>query len=112
MSRGKRLLAPSTLPCDPFGKPTGRAHLTHRYWTDPSAECCLGTVVQREVFLQVGGFEDIPAYQDWHLWLACVAAGCMIIDVPRAVYCKFEHHVSGLSFEERRQAWLTARSTA
>lgn len=46
----------------------------------------IGTVVRRELFLQVGGFEDWPIYEDWDLWLRCEHAGATVSAVPDAVY--------------------------
>lgn len=46
----------------------------------------IGTLVPRQLFLDVGGFRDLPAYEDWDLWLRCERAGAVFIDVPDAVY--------------------------
>lgn len=47
----------------------------------------IGTLVPRQLFLQVGGFRDWPIYEDWDLWLRCVRAGARMVPVPDAVYC-------------------------
>lgn len=107
----RSLLAPSVLPMDPFGRATDRPRLQHRLLPlDEVGNPCVGTVVRRDVFMEVGGFPPLPAYSDWSLWLACVSAGCALLDVPRAVYCRYEWEGSSLSFEERRQAWQAARA--
>lgn len=46
----------------------------------------IGTVVQRALFLEVGGFREYDWSEDWDLWLRCVLAGCGIIQVPAAEY--------------------------
>lgn len=46
----------------------------------------IGTAIQRSMFEQVGGFQEWPIYEDWDLWLRCVAAGANVTQVPDAVY--------------------------
>lgn len=46
----------------------------------------IGTLVKRETFLQVGGFRELPMYEDWDLWIRCVAHGSTPHSVSSAVY--------------------------
>ena len=51
----------------------------------------LGTLIERDLFHEVGGFRDWNArdgneYDDWDLWIRCIQAGAKIVRVPRAVY--------------------------
>lgn len=46
----------------------------------------IGTLVRRKMFLDVGGFPELPALEDWACWLACVRAGAQLVPVPEAVY--------------------------
>lgn len=47
----------------------------------------VGTLVSRDLFLQVGGFGEYPhGYEDWSLWAKCWKAGAKIVRVRRAVY--------------------------
>jgi GT2 family glycosyltransferase len=47
----------------------------------------IGTLVQREQFFAVGGFDTEPhAYEDWSLFARCWKAGARIVKVPEAVY--------------------------
>jgi glycosyltransferase involved in cell wall biosynthesis len=47
----------------------------------------IGTVVRRELFMQVGGFEDyLHGFEDWSLWAKCWKAGANIVQVPGAIY--------------------------
>lgn len=51
----------------------------------------LGTLIERSLFFEVGGFHDWNArdgneYDDWDLWIRCLAAGAKIVRVPKAVY--------------------------
>lgn len=60
----------------------------------------LGTLVQRELFLEVGGFNDYPhGFEDWSLWAKCWKAGAKIVKVRDAVYIYYwnpdsAHHKS------------------
>lgn len=54
-------------------------------WPDMN-ECVIGTLVARELFLEVGGFRELPSLEDYDLWLRCVKAGARIVHVPGAVY--------------------------
>lgn len=61
----------------------------------------LGTLVQRDLFMQVGGFGDYPhGYEDWSLWAKCSKAGAQVVQVRRAVYIA---HVNPRS--KHRVAW-------
>jgi glycosyltransferase involved in cell wall biosynthesis len=47
----------------------------------------IGTLVERDLFQRVGGFEEYPhGLEDWQFWAKCVKAGARIAKVPRAVY--------------------------
>lgn len=54
---------------------------------DEVNHCVIGTLVDAAYFRAVGGFRaDLPAYEDWELFLRLVRAGAWIVDVPDAVY--------------------------
>lgn len=46
----------------------------------------IGTLVQREVFEEVGGFHEWSLYEDWCLWQRCWKVGAIPRAVPEAVY--------------------------
>jgi GT2 family glycosyltransferase len=46
----------------------------------------VGTMIERGQFLRVGGFRELPAYEDWDLWLRCWRDGAALVQVPDAVY--------------------------
>ncbi len=46
----------------------------------------IGTLVPRDLFFQVGGFEEWQVYEDWALWARCWKAGAVPVRVPDAVY--------------------------
>jgi hypothetical protein len=54
-------------------------------WPDLN-ECVIGTLVQKKLLTEVGGFRDLPSLEDYDLWLRCVKAGAVIRHVERAVY--------------------------
>lgn len=45
----------------------------------------VSTLVRRELFLNVGGFPDVPMYEDWAMFQRCWKAGATITMVPDAV---------------------------
>lgn len=84
---GPWLLQPSTLGVYPDGHtddepvliPAQASILTSNWMV-------IGTLVRRDQFLDVGGFRDLPALEDWDLWIRCVQAGAQLATVPDAVY--------------------------
>mgnify|MGYP002152130358 CR=1 FL=1 len=46
----------------------------------------IGTLVPRDLFWEVGGFEEWPIYEDWALWARCWSAGAIPVKVPAAIY--------------------------
>lgn len=67
----------------------GPPHMPNRHAPmDELNHCVIGTLVNRLLFIEAGGFrDDLPVYEDWAMWLACIRAGGHIVDVPDAVYC-------------------------
>jgi glycosyltransferase involved in cell wall biosynthesis len=62
-----------------------------RFWPSTNFQTgnwlVIGTLVQRELFMEVGGFRNFPhGLEDWNLWARCVRAGAEIRKVPGAVY--------------------------
>lgn len=48
----------------------------------------IGTMLRRELFERVGGFNDYHhGFEDWSLWAKCWKLGAQVVPVPRAVYC-------------------------
>lgn len=47
----------------------------------------IGTLVPRDLFLEVGGFREEPLYEDWSVFLRLMRAGAVPVAVPDAVYC-------------------------
>lgn len=67
-----------------------------RFWPEVPFEqgnwLVIGTAIERDLFLQVGGFRDYGdplgsiGYEDWGLWARCWQAGAQVAKVRRAVY--------------------------
>lgn len=57
-------------------------------------ECCIGTLIPRSLFLEIGGFREttddgtpLTLYEDFDLFLRACDAGARIVHVPDATYC-------------------------
>lgn len=46
----------------------------------------IGAMVRRDLFLETGGFDDWPIYEDWALWMKVEAAGARWAWCPDAIY--------------------------
>lgn len=71
----------------------GRHRERPKFWPECSLQdgnwLVIGTAVPRELFLQVGGFDDRPdygAFEDYALWIKCWKAGGQPRKVPKAIY--------------------------
>lgn len=67
----------------------------------------IGTAVPRDLFLEVGGFDDrrdYGAFEDYALWIKCWKAGARPVKVPKAIYLAHitaESRHRGASRDER-----------
>lgn len=48
--------------------------------------CVIGTLIRRELFLNVGGFWTERAWEDWSLFRRAWLAGAELVHVPPAIY--------------------------
>lgn len=86
------LLSPAVEYVDELGNVLHRAHMPNRQHAMTELNhCVIGTLIPRRVFEKVGGFPELPVYEDWALFLAAIRAGCVIVDVPDAVYVATQH---------------------
>lgn len=46
----------------------------------------VGTAIRRELFMEVGGFRDLRAWEDWDLFVRLYLRGATIEQIPEAVY--------------------------
>jgi len=46
----------------------------------------IGAMVRHDLFNKVGGFEDLPIWEDWHFWCKCWVNGATMIQCPKAIY--------------------------
>jgi hypothetical protein len=59
--------------------PAGKDLLRHSH-------ILIGAMVRRDLFIKVGGFADLPIWEDWHFWCKCWVSGASMIQCPRAIY--------------------------
>lgn len=48
--------------------------------------CVIGTLIQRDLFHQLGGFREYELYEDYAVWALADVAGAEFFEVPEAVY--------------------------
>lgn len=48
--------------------------------------CVIGTLIRRELFMDLGGFKEWRAWEDWCLFLRAYRSGAIIEHIPNAVY--------------------------
>jgi glycosyltransferase involved in cell wall biosynthesis len=66
----------------------------------------VGTMIARDLFEQVGGFEDYPhGFEDWSVWAKAWKAGATVTQVPRAIY---NAHINPKS--KHRTMWRDRKS--
>lgn len=63
----------------------------------------IGAFVRTDLFREVGGFRDLPAYEDWDLWIRMWLAGATITAVPEAIY-RVHVNAAGRNAMPRHQA--------
>lgn len=85
LEHGDFLLQPSTLGVvgdkeDPFPVLIPKKNLIDGNFL------IIGTLVKREQFIRLGGFDNLPIYEDWELWLNMHYDGAQHIPVPNAIY--------------------------
>ena len=60
----------------------------------------IGTMVRRDLFERVGGFDEWPILEDWALWIKCDLAGARIGAAPDAVY-RVHFHENSRNLDHR-----------
>lgn len=69
----------------------------------------IGTMIHRDLFWKVGGFEDYPhGFEDWALWSKCYRLGAEIVKVPDAVYRYWHNPQSAHKKGWRDRKWQVA----
>lgn len=46
----------------------------------------IGTLVKKQVFIDVGMFRDLPVLEDWDLWIRCYLNGSKFTSQPHSTY--------------------------
>lgn len=80
---------PATVFTRPGRPPTPPRCIEPRPLTD-SNYLVIGTMLRRDLFLELGGFREWEAHEDHDLWMRCERAGATIEQIPDAVYVVFE----------------------
>ena len=69
----------------------------------------VGTLVQRELFLSVGGFSEYEhGFEDFSLWSKCWRVGARVVKVPEAIYCYHVNPQSKHKIGWRDRKWQVA----
>jgi glycosyltransferase involved in cell wall biosynthesis len=48
--------------------------------------CVIGTLIERKLFHELGGFREYGLYEDYALWAMASVAGAEVFEVPEAIY--------------------------
>lgn len=52
----------------------------------------IGSPIQRDLFEEVGGFDEWPVLEDWALWLKCFKHGAIFDELGEAIYYINDDH--------------------
>lgn len=78
-----------------------------------SNQCVIGTMIRKQMFFDVGGFEDWRAWEDWALFLTAYRQGAKIFHNPLSLYIA---HVNPNSrnntIENPKQLWKEIKEHA
>lgn len=88
------LRAPAVTYVQPNGRASGpRVPRVVNHEHDCEGECLLegnfiaiGAAARRELLIEVGGFREWPAWEDWEIFLRCYLAGASTESIPSAIY--------------------------
>jgi glycosyltransferase involved in cell wall biosynthesis len=81
------LLQPSTLGINPDGTTDAYPVLIPRKQSLLDGNwMVIGTAIRRSQFLRLGGFRNLPVYEDWDLWIRATLDGAQHVVAPQAVY--------------------------
>lgn len=83
---GPALLQPATLGVDPLGGEDDHPVVIPAKSLLVGNFMVIGTVIRRDQFLRVGGFADLPVFEDWDLWIRAWIDGTRLVAVPDAIY--------------------------
>lgn len=103
-----RLLVPAVRYLDVRGRPLGEPSIPN---ADPVRSlvevnrAVIGTLIPRELFIDLGGFGTEPIYEDWSLWLRAVRAGATVVHAPSAVYRAWRRRGSRNTFTGDSAEW-------
>jgi len=96
----------------------GRGAARPMFWPEKNIQdsnyLIVSTLIRRELFWEVGGFEPFDLYEDWCLFSRCIKAGATVTRVPDAI-CRVHidpqsKHRYGSSRAEKLAAHHAVRS--
>lgn len=64
----------------------------------------IGTLIQRQLFWEIGGFEEWPMYEDWALFARAQKAGAEPVRVPEAIYVAYRQRARSRNHQGRNAA--------
>jgi GT2 family glycosyltransferase len=69
----------------------------------------IGAMIRRELFIELKGFDDYPAAEDWTFWIKAWIAGARMVSAPAAVYRQHwrygsRNQLSATSYQETVRA--------
>lgn len=112
LARGTADVRAPMVRCVRDGRMVRRGLFMPRVWRhrhDCTADCLtagswvvVGAAVRRDMVIAVGGWEEWPIYEDWALWLRCLAAGATFEASRDAVY---RQHLRVDSRNHSGEAW-------
>jgi glycosyltransferase involved in cell wall biosynthesis len=70
---------------------------------------CAGALMRRSAYLASGGLAELPAWEDWDLWLRFLGAGWEGVLVPAADYRWRRHGATRNTLTWRQRRWLRLR---
>ena len=58
------------------------------------ALCVVGSPIRTELFKRLGGFREMPMYEDWDLFWTCHQRGALFVESPNTIYRYWQTPVS------------------
>lgn len=78
-----------------------------------SNQCVIGTLIKKELFEDIGGFQDWRAWEDWALFLSAYRKGARIEHIHDAVYIAYVNSNSrNNTVDNPRQLWLDIKAAS
>jgi GT2 family glycosyltransferase len=83
---GPALVQPATVGVYPDGREDAQAVVIPSRPLVEGNFLVIGTLIRRDQFIRIGGFDDWPVFEDWDLWLRAWDDGAQVLTAPAAIY--------------------------